>query len=160
MSGDETKGIDLIHRYTDAIGKRFSSLIFSKIEGNDTNLEEKTKKTNVNSNSYYKIINKEHDNERINNNGDNNKNENKRVVVVSRSPSTAESDEMLLDLLLNEAQGNLRLNSKITDLTLSATEIRPLDARLRFRLGTFSSSRRLYVDFFVFILANIDVEYC
>ena len=38
-------------------------------------------------------------------------------------------------MLLSESQGGVRLYSRLEDLELSASEIHPLDARQRFRLG-------------------------
>lgn len=52
-----------------------------------------------------------------------------------RAPATELSEGVLLDLLLNEAHGGVRLASKLGDLSLSVADIRPLNARQRFRLG-------------------------
>ena len=56
-------------------------------------------------------------------------------ITVVRSPSTEDTEEILLGLLLGEAQGTIRPNSKLSDLPLSVSEIRSLDSKQRFRLG-------------------------
>lgn len=54
---------------------------------------------------------------------------------LTRSASTEDTEEMLLNILLSEAQGGVRITVKISDLVLAASDIRVLDARQRFRLG-------------------------
>ena len=52
-----------------------------------------------------------------------------------RSQSNEESEEFLYSLLLSEAQGGVRTSVKLTDLSLSTSEIKALDSKQRFRLG-------------------------
>lgn len=54
---------------------------------------------------------------------------------VVRSQSNDESEEFLYSLLLSEAQGGVRASVKLTDLSLSTSEIKSLDSKQRFRLG-------------------------
>ena len=59
------------------------------------------------------------------------------MPLFARSPMNEETEELLLNLLLGEAQGSIRNNRiPMHDLILSGTDIRPyLDAKQRFRLG-------------------------
>lgn len=61
-----------------------------------------------------------------------------------RSPSSIESERTLLSMLLSEAQGGVRLHARLGDLILSTSEIRPFDAKQRFRLGVSLAKLGLY----------------
>jgi hypothetical protein len=50
---------------------------------------------------------------------------------IVRSPSTEECEERLLNFLLSEAQGTVRVLPRLSDLELTVHDIRPFDARQR-----------------------------
>jgi len=111
MGGRESIGISALLQYTSKLGVQFCNILKDKVGiGLD-----------IIANNISTIYGK-----------------NPATIVplsVSRSPSTEESEEDLLNLLLSESQGGVRLYPRIQDLQLSASEIHPLDARQRFRLG-------------------------
>ena len=49
-------------------------------------------------------------------------------AAMVRSPSTENSEDLFLSFLLSEAQGGVRVYSKLSDLELSVHDIRPIDA--------------------------------
>ena len=131
ISGDENVGINLMLKYSSLLGKRITTLLlgedvlYDEFDGDGDDQSSKTASDNLDFES-----------------DENSKADNMDVSsstatgnAVLRSPSNEESDEILLSLLLNEAHGILRGSPKLNDLTLSVSTIRPLDARLRFRLG-------------------------
>ena len=67
-----------------------------------------------------------------NNNNNNSSNNNSSVLggsaAMVRSPSTENSEDLFLSFLLSEAQGGVRVYSKLSDLELSVHDIRPIDA--------------------------------
>ena len=151
-----------MHRYTSMLGKRFTFLLFNGTQQQQQRQElvsarstegEKTDKSNRQDIVRGDTVKASTSNDKTAVTNDQDKRSSANTTfsrqdqspLIARSPSTSESEEMLLDLLLGEAQGNLRLNTKIADLTLSATEIRPLDARQRFRLGMGVLSAELFL---------------
>ena len=54
---------------------------------------------------------------------------------VVRSPPTKRSEHTLKELLLSEAQGGIRKQVPYSDILLSTTDIRPLDASQHFQIG-------------------------
>jgi hypothetical protein len=65
-------------------------------------------------------------------------------IKISRSSSTEQSEEVMLGLILSEAQGRVRIPAYLSDISLSASDIRSLDARQRFRLGVGLAKLGLY----------------
>ena len=120
---DETEGIALMIKYTSQLSRRLITLFHE--ETNDAGIVAKKKKKNA------RMINTDvgEDNDAPPSSSSS------TLPTVVRSPSNEESEDMLLSLLMTEAQGAIRGTSKLADLVLSTTDIRPLDARQRFRLG-------------------------
>ena len=119
---DETEGISLMVKYTAQLSKRLI-LLFHQKHHDDGMVPKKKKKST-------RLLNVDavEDN-------DVSSSTLSSLPTVIRSPSNEESEDMLLSLLMTEAQGAIRSTSKLADLVLSTTDIRPLDARQRFRLG-------------------------
>ena len=112
MGGQEALGVELMLNYTRLLGQRFESVVGVGVGlGAATNSDASSSSSSSSSSSH------------------------KGHPPPERSPSTEASEEQLLDLLLSEAQGGIRLTSKLADLSLSVSDLRPLDSRQRFRLG-------------------------
>lgn len=65
-------------------------------------------------------------------------------IKIARSSSTESSEEVMLGLILSEAQGRIKIPAYLSDITLSASDIRSLDSRQRFRLGVGLAKLGLY----------------
>ena len=66
------------------------------------------------------------------------------IFRVSRSSSSAGSEEQLMNLFLTEVQGGVHLNNKRSDVLLCTHEFRPIDAEMRFGLGVGLAKLGLY----------------
>jgi len=67
------------------------------------------------------------------------------VHTVRRSPPTSETEALYLEMLLSEAQGGVRVQAKLSDSHLSATDLsRPLTTAQHFQLGVSLSKLSLY----------------
>jgi hypothetical protein len=119
ISGSEKAASSLMMNYTQDLGEAFMKVL----QHNNIFKNRKQNKTNGMANS-------------SNSSGEPNSSPAKEtvptVVSILRAPSTEESEDTLLSFLLSEAQGSIRVNSKLSDLELSVHEIRPFDARQRF----------------------------
>jgi hypothetical protein len=102
-------GINLMLNYTKILSERFQNIL----KQSTTTVQSSINSSN--NNNYYNISN-------IN-------------VETVQSVSNKESDEYLLNILLNEAQGEIRSTIKLTDLLLITTTVRVMESKLRFRLG-------------------------
>ena len=63
---------------------------------------------------------------------------------IVRSPSTKQSEHVLTELLMSEAQGGIRKQVPFADILLATTEIRPLDASHHFQVGLRLAKLCLY----------------
>jgi hypothetical protein len=128
INDDESRGIQLMETYAQSLGSRLHRTLGFK-DGNHNYSSIKNYDNNDN-NNYHK--NKESSDNDNDDHNDNNRNNNFNII---KSISDEKSEELLLELLLYESSGYFRVSTKLSDLVLTVTDIRPLDAKLRFRLG-------------------------
>eukprot|EP01038_Epipyxis_sp_PR26KG_P012408 gene12408-16641_t len=105
ISGSESQGIQLMLNYTNSLRNRFIELTDLRSYDNSS-LTFDTSASKVNASEF-----------------------------SVRTSSSSLSEDLLLEILLNEANGAIRATAKLSDLSLSFSEIRIMDAKLRFRLG-------------------------
>ena len=115
MSGPHNQsdptGVDLLSQYSKSLGDSFIRIISSNISitSDNTRVKKLTKRKLTNN-----------------------------ITISSKfvkSSSTEKSEEILLSLLLNEAQGGVKTMIPLYDMYLTTSDIRELDAKQRFRLG-------------------------
>jgi hypothetical protein len=123
MTSKEKEGLGVLMEYTDLVGVRFQTLLqdldllnFAITLSNET--------STANEFNVSDLL----DNETLTSDWNS-------IMPLRRYPSTVESERTLLSLLLSEAQGGIRTTIKLSDVQLAASELRPFDAKQRFRLG-------------------------
>ena len=126
--------------YTTLLGKRFASLLkANRFEAFKVNALVDAMQMNNSNNTNQSLIFTKIEGQSIKDNTLNASESTLNAVTTAidfeRSSPTEDTEEMLLNVLLSEAQGGITVNAKLSDLKLAVSELRPLDARQRFRLG-------------------------
>lgn len=108
MGQSEADGVERMRLYFDTIGQRFAWIVRRSSQPRHRNSQQAGEETSDSDSDGIDIV---------------------------RSSATEESEDILLSVLLSEAQGGIRLVPRLSDIELAVSEIQTLDSRQRFRLG-------------------------